>query len=114
MNRLQSPEDMERLDLRDLSQPGWETVHEMFGLSYANYLVLPRVLLEYMPNAWQLRFKALIDELESVFDTSGSYLVKARGPDGKFVQDPLAEYRHPNWDALLARRQPEVSGDGQD
>jgi hypothetical protein len=44
-----------------------EAIHTHFGLSYANYLVLPRTLLQSMPDAWQARFVALIDELEEAF-----------------------------------------------
>lgn len=42
-------------------------VHVMFGLSYANYYVAPRTLLQSMPREWQERFAALIDEMETRF-----------------------------------------------
>lgn len=47
----------------------WETeaIHLHFSLSYANYLVLPRTLLQSMPDAWQARFVALVDELGEAF-----------------------------------------------
>lgn len=41
-------------------------VHSMFGLSYANYFVMPRTVLQSMPLDWQERFVAVIDELEAV------------------------------------------------
>lgn len=44
-----------------------EAIHVHFGLSYANYLVLPRTLLQSMPDAWQARFVALVDELGEAF-----------------------------------------------
>jgi hypothetical protein len=43
-------------------------VHQHFGLSYANYLVLPRTLLQSMPEAWQARFVAMLGELAEAFD----------------------------------------------
>lgn len=47
----------------------WETeaIHLHFGLSYANYLVLPRTLLQSMPDAFQARFVAMLDELHEAF-----------------------------------------------
>lgn len=42
-------------------------VHTWFGLSYANYTVLPRTLLQSMPEEWQHRFTALMDELDTAF-----------------------------------------------
>ncbi|MFI2620460.1 hypothetical protein [Streptomyces sp. NPDC018584] len=44
-----------------------EAIHQHFGLSYANYLVLPRTLLQSMPDDWQNRFVALLDELDDAF-----------------------------------------------
>jgi hypothetical protein len=44
-----------------------EAIHGHFGLSYANYLVLPRTLLQSMPEAWQARFVALLNEMGEAF-----------------------------------------------
>lgn len=45
-----------------------EDVHTYFGLSYANYLVLPRTLLQSMPETWQHRFVDLVNELHDAFE----------------------------------------------
>ncbi len=45
-----------------------DDVHTWFGLTYANYLVLPRTLLQSMPLAWQARFVALLRELGRAFE----------------------------------------------
>lgn len=42
-------------------------IHEWFGLSYSNYLVLPRALLQSMPLEWQHRFTALLTEMGGAF-----------------------------------------------
>ena len=42
-------------------------VHDWFGLTYGNYLVLHRTLLQSMPVAWQRRFIGTIEELEASF-----------------------------------------------
>jgi hypothetical protein len=55
-------------------------VHTWFGLSYSNYLVLPRTLLQSMPKEWQREFVAKLDELHRAFehvDQADSYKVEA-------------------------------------
>lgn len=42
-------------------------VHTWFGLSYANYLVWPRTLMQSMPLEWQRRFTGLAEELDAAF-----------------------------------------------
>jgi hypothetical protein len=44
-----------------------EPVHLMFGLSYAQYLVLNRTLLQSMPVEWQRKFCPLVEELWDSF-----------------------------------------------
>lgn len=42
-------------------------VHTHFGLSYANYLVIPRTLMQSMPIGWQERMVACLDQLAEAF-----------------------------------------------
>jgi hypothetical protein len=73
-------------------------VHAWFALSYASYLVLPRSVMQAMPADWQERAVALMEQVEERFgDLYGAneYCVKLRGENGRFVPDPLANYRHP-------------------
>jgi hypothetical protein len=44
-----------------------ETVHEYFGLSYANYLVLARSLMQSMPDRWQQKVVAVLREYHAAF-----------------------------------------------
>lgn len=44
------------------------SVHGWFGLSYANYAVQPRTLLQSMPAEWQRRFVACLQELDDAFE----------------------------------------------
>lgn len=46
---------------------GQKDVHGYFGLSYANYLTLPRTLLQSMPTAWQHQFVALLNQFHDAF-----------------------------------------------
>jgi hypothetical protein len=68
-----------------------------FGLTYSAYLVLPRVSLCSMPLGWQRRFVALMLEAERVLPEEGrggEYAVQMRDRRGRFVKDPLSDYRH--------------------
>lgn len=53
-------------------------IHTAFGLSYSNYLVLPRTLLQSMPAEWQHQFTALLDQYNDAFahvDQAETYIV---------------------------------------
>ncbi len=59
-----------------------EAVHEYFSLSYANFAVYPRSLLQSMPDEWQTRFVALMDE----YDAHWSWLPDEFQPSSYRVQ----------------------------
>lgn len=42
-------------------------IHDWFDLTYANYLVLPRSILQSMPDWWQHRFVAMLRELSDAY-----------------------------------------------
>jgi hypothetical protein len=42
-------------------------IHTYFGLTYSNYLVLHRTLLQSMPEDWQHRFVTVLEELNAAF-----------------------------------------------
>lgn len=44
-----------------------EPVHTWFSLSYSNFLVLHRSLMQSMPTEWQRRIVALFDEMDRAF-----------------------------------------------
>jgi hypothetical protein len=50
-----------------MSNPTVGPIHEHFGLSYCNYQVLHRTLMQSMPIDWQQRMVACLDELETAF-----------------------------------------------
>lgn len=47
---------------------GHPDIHTWFGLTYSDYLVLPRTLLQSMPDTWQRQFTALLADLGTAFD----------------------------------------------
>jgi len=70
-----------------------DPIHCWFGLSYAAYLVIPRLALEAMPLDWQKRFVALMDEAEAAgLETPSDYAVHRRD-HGRFITDPWRDYR---------------------
>lgn len=78
-------------------------VWDYFCLTYSAYLVLPRVSLCSMPLGWQRRFVALMQQAEQMLPPDvqgGEYAVQKR-EKGRFVKDPLCDYRHPPHVELL-------------
>lgn len=49
-------------------------IHGFFGLTYAKWLVLPRVIMEQMPSEWQSEFVALLRQLHEKFDYNPDHL----------------------------------------
>ena len=82
-------------------------IHLMFGLSYANYFIMQRSVLQAMPIPWQEKFVALMRELEETVDLDKipqSFQVEACNPNSAAVEDdqepelitdPYRDYRHP-------------------
>jgi hypothetical protein len=70
-------------------------VHGWFELTYAQYLTIPRSVLQSMPEEWQTRFVALLDELDDTIDWrpgEGRYWVQLKDAQGRYVHDPLQDY----------------------
>lgn len=72
-----------------------DPIHNWFELTYAQYLTIPRSVLQSMPQAWQASFVNLLEELDETIDwrpESGCYWVTLRDAKGRFVRDPLMNY----------------------
>lgn len=72
-------------------------IHNWFGLTYANYLVLPRSILQSMSDEWQKKMVNLLNELEDKMNEEGlqdmpDYLVDAKDSNGKYIKDPYRYY----------------------
>lgn len=78
-----------------------EAIHNYFGLSYAQYLTLPRTALQSMPEEWQARFVACLHELDEAFDWKphheNQFWVQMRGSKGQFLKlekhEPFMDYK---------------------
>lgn len=85
---------------------GRERLSLFFGLSYANYLTAPRSLLEQMPDEWQGQLAGLLEQFGERFRwplyDDLRIEVRLRDRRGRYVDDPLAEYRRPDHAAITA------------
>lgn len=72
-----------------------DLIHDWFELTYANYLVLPRSMLQSMPEEWQEKMVTLIKEMERSFPhlECPIYDVRARDHNtGRYIPDPIPHY----------------------
>jgi hypothetical protein len=84
-----------REDLRRRRAEEPEPIHTWFELTYSNYLVLHRSIMQSMPVEWQRRFVACLDEMREAApdDVAGmGFTVHLRDEAGRFVRDPYADY----------------------
>jgi len=75
--------------------PDAEPIHDWFELTYAQYLTVPRSVLQSMPVEWQERFVACLKELDMEIDWRppvGRYWVSLRDTGGRYVHDPFQDY----------------------
>jgi hypothetical protein len=78
------------------NEEGIEPMHEWFGLTYANYLTLPRSVIQSMPDEWQARLRRCLDDLDEAaghLDWPYSYRVQPIDERGRFVRDPMPHYQ---------------------
>ena len=64
-----------------------EPIHDWFELSYAQYLTIPRSVLQSMPTELQERFTTCLDELDETIDwrpKEGCYWVQLRDDKGRY------------------------------
>jgi hypothetical protein len=72
-------------------------ISEWFELSYAQYLTIPRLVMESMPMEWQIQMAKLLQEMDNTFDwrpTEGRYWVSLKDGNGRYSKAPLSDYRH--------------------
>jgi hypothetical protein len=75
-----------------------EPIHLWFELSYSQYLTVPRSVMQAMPKEWQVRMAVCLAELDETIDwrpKEGRYWVRLKDDKGRYLSDPLREYRHP-------------------
>jgi hypothetical protein len=83
---------------------GHQRLWGWFGLSYASFLTLPRVLMHEIPDEWQSKMADLLYEYDDAFPNR-NHLPSARVQatrDRKLVKWPgwLLRYRYPDRDEI--------------
>ena len=82
-----------------IKREGYSRLWRWFSLSYASWLTLPRVMMHEMPDEWQDKMAALLEEWDRTWDSNSmpTPTVNAK-KDGKYTRWPgwLLDYRHPN------------------
>jgi hypothetical protein len=72
-----------------------EPIHAWFSLSYANYLIEPRSILQSAPVEWQRQFIALLLDLHEMFDRASapaSYRIVPLNVSGEETRDKFKDY----------------------
>jgi hypothetical protein len=78
-----------------------------FELTYAQYLTVPRLVMQSMPLDWQRKMAVLLQEMDETFDwrpAEGSYWVRLKDKRGRFMDAPLGNYRHGNCEHLRKKK----------
>lgn len=100
------PDNPSQEDL-DANYPNY--VHDWFELTYAEFLTIPRLVMQSMPPAWQRQMVGLLKELDDTFDwrpENGRYWVRIRDDKGRFhaPDHDICNYRHGNVEHLRKRK----------
>lgn len=83
-------------------ESGAERMHTWWELSYSSYLVIPRTIIQSMPDDWQGEFCTLLDRAHLILKAMNvewppkdhSIAVQLRHePTGHYVKDDLADYQ---------------------
>lgn len=82
---------------------GYDELWGWFGLSYASFLTLPRVLMHEMPDDWQMKMAQLLKEYDETFPNQPDIGTRVQATkDGKLIKMPefLKNYRRPDKDEI--------------
>ena len=90
--------------MTEMQRPGYGRLRLWFGLGRASFLTMPRVLMHSMPDEWQMKMAALLEEYDDTWvNWPESYGASVRVTlDGKLVKTPdwIINYRHPDIDLI--------------
>ena len=80
---------------KEINNPGADRLHTWWELTYAQYLTVPRSVMQSMPDTWQYKMAVLLEELDERIDwrpEHGRYYCYLRADNGQFINDPLGDY----------------------
>lgn len=76
-------------------------LHLWWGLSYASFLVMPRVAMQLMPDEWKEKMAELLNQYDETINTAAFGVkgcrVQALDGNGKLMKTPeqIINYRRP-------------------
>jgi len=79
-----------------------------FGLSYASFLTLPRVMMEAMPDEWKKKMAVLLNEFDDAFPNQPDIGTRVQiTKDGKLIKTPewMINYRRPDYQKINSCRE---------
>lgn len=82
-----------------VKESGYDDLWGWFGLSYAAWLTLPRVMMHEMSDEWQARMAKCLAEFDAEFpNVEPVATVVMCKRDGKYIKQPswIGNYRHPD------------------
>ena len=86
--------------MKEYTPKGKDKLWDWFGLSYASFITLPRVLAHAMPDEWQDKMADLLIEYEETFPNQPELgtRVQATTLTGKLTKFPrwILNYRYPD------------------
>ena len=98
---------MKKNHIMEMYEDENEPLSLWFELSYAQFLTVPRLVLQSMPIEWQMKMAILLQEMDETFDwrpKEGRYWVKLKDGNGRFMDAPLNNYRRGNIEHLRITR----------
>jgi hypothetical protein len=94
----------------EIKQSGYDALWGWFGLSYASFLTMPRVMMHAMPDDWQARMAQLCEEWDATWCNQPDIGSRVQVTDGKgkLIKTPrwILNYRHPDTRQLDAMKGP--------
>lgn len=88
---------------------GYQRLWNWFGLSYASFLVIPRVMLHEMSDEWQGKLADLLEEGDQVWTNAPdfNYTIRTCDLGGKLTKMPdvLKQYRRPDLKTIRSWKQ---------
>lgn len=82
-----------------------EKLSRYFGMSYAIFAILPRIMMSDMPDEWQDKMYDLLNEFDNTypnFPELDFHVTSKNDADGKFASIPdwILNYRYPDRDKI--------------
>jgi hypothetical protein len=87
--------------MKIIKRNGYDKLWNWFGLSYASWLTIPRVLMHEMPDEWQNKMAKLLEEYDNYWNMEKVEVDGTRvqcTKNNKLFKTPkwLLNYRHPD------------------